>query len=203
MYSIEELIITFSYFGIFFLMTSNGIVSFPSSQILYILAGYFAFTGDLNIFYIILIGALGNTLGNLFLYEVSRKKGLKYSIKFIKYLFQLSDPEKEIKKFQIAFKKRSKFLLFVGKLANPSKIFIPIPAGIAKMNRGIFLLIIYITTIIWASIFTSIGYYFGKSYNNFGYIGAILIVVFIIVMSYFYKLMNSNEVLEELEKEEK
>lgn len=200
MISIEQLIISFSYFAIFILMTSNGIISFPSSQILYIVAGYFAFKNDLNFILIILIGALGQSLGNYILYEISRKKGLKYSVKFIRYLFQLSDPEKEIKKFQIAFKKRSKFLLFIGKLANPSKIFIPIPAGISKMNRVIYLIITYITSAIWAIIFTSIGYYFGKSYNNFGYFGAIMLIIFVLVMGYFYKLMNSTEVLEELEK---
>lgn len=200
--SIEQIILTLSYFGILLLMTSNGIIAFPSSQLIYIIAGYFAFTNDLNLFLIILVGALGHSLGNYILYEISRKKGMDYSIKFIKYLFQFQDPKKEIKKFQIAFNKRSKTWLFIGKLANPSKIFIPIPAGIAKMNRIIFLLITYITSAIWASVFVLIGYYFGKSYENFGYIGAIMIVLFIIIMSYFYKLMNSKEILEQLEKEE-
>lgn len=200
MMSIEEIILSISYLGILMLMTSNGFWAFPSSQLIYIVAGYFAFTGDLNLLWIILIGALGHSLGNWILYEAARKKGLKYSVKFIKFLFQFSDAEKEVKKFQIVFNKRSKLLLFVGKLANPSKIFIPIPAGIAKMNRLIYLVITYITSVIWACVFTFIGYYFGKSYDNFGFIGAGLLVVFLIFASYFYKLMNSEEVIKELEK---
>lgn len=200
MFSLEEIIITFSYFGILLLMTSNGIIAFPSSQFLYLIAGYFAFTGDLNLGFIILIGALGHTIGNFILYEIARRKGAKYAVKFVKYLFQFNDPEKEVKKFEIAFRKRSNFLLFIGKLANPSKIFIPIPAGIVKMNRFNFLIITYITSAIWSCIFVFLGYYFGKSYTNFGYIGAVLIVVFIIVMMYFHKLMNSDEVLKEVNK---
>jgi len=201
--SIEQIILTFSYFGILFLMTSNGFFSFPSSQILYIVAGYFAFNGDLNLTMIILIGALGHSLGNFIMYEVSRKKGLKYSVKFVKLFFQFSDPEKEIKKFQFAFEKRSKFLLFVGKLVNPIKIFISIPAGIIKMNRIIFLIIVYITSAIWATIFTLIGFYGGKSYENFGYVGAVVLIVAIVVMTYFYKLMNSDEILSKFDSEEK
>ena len=196
--SIEELIISFSYFAILILMSLNGVISFPSSQLLYILAGYFAFQGDLNPIYVILIGALGHSIGNYFLYETSRRKGLKYSIKFVKYLFPFSDAEKEVKKFQIAFKKRSIFFLSIGKMVNPIKLFISIPAGVTKMNRAVFLVIVYITSGIWASIFVGFGYYFGKSYENFGFIGAGLLIVALIVMSYFYKLMNSEDVLKEL-----
>lgn len=200
--SIEQIIISLSYTGILLLMISNGFISFPSSQILYVIAGYFAFTGDLNLILIIAIGALGHTIGNYILYEISRQKGMKYSIKFIKYMFQLTDPYKEIRKFQITFNKKPLFFLFIGKLVNPIKLFISIPAGIAKMNRALFLIIVYITSAIWASIFTFIGYYFGKSYENFGYIGAVILIIAVLVMSYFYKLMNSNEVLKELEKED-
>jgi len=198
--SIEYIIITLSYFGIFMLMTSNGIVSFPSSQILYIIAGYFAFKGDLNLFYIIIFGSLGQTIGNFFLYEVSKKKGIKYAVQFVKFVFPFADAQKEIKKFQIVFNKKKIFWLFFGKLTNPTKIFISIPAGIANIPRIIFLPIVYITSAIWAIAFTLIGYYFGKSYNNFGYIGAIILIIAIIIMSYFYKLMNSSEVLKELKK---
>jgi len=200
--SIEQIILTFSYFGILALMVSNGFFSFPSSQILYLVAGYFAFTGDLNLFVVILIGALGHSLGNLIMYEVSRKHGIKYSVKFVKFFFHFGNPEKEIKKFQLAFEKRSKFLLFVGKLVNPIKIFISIPAGIIKMNRFIFLIIVYITSAIWASIFTLIGFYWGKSYENFGFIGLGVLVIAIIVMTYFYKLMNSDEILKKLDLDE-
>src|SRR3989339_1298272 len=122
MLSLELIIITFSYLGILLLMITNGFIALPSSQFLYLIAGYFAFTGDLNVGLIILIGALGHTIGNFIMYEVARRKGAKYSVKFIKFFFRLMDPEKEVKKMEIAFKKRSVFLLFIGKLANPSKI---------------------------------------------------------------------------------
>ncbi len=201
--SLEQIIITLGYLGILLLMTTNGIFALPSSQLIYILAGYFAYNGNFSVTFVIIIGALGHSIGNYILYEISRKKGMKYSLKFIKYMFQFQNPEREIKKFQIAFSKKSKTWLFIGKLANPSKIFIPIPAGIAKMNRFTYIIITYITSAIWASIFTLIGYYFGKSFENFGFIGIGLLITFLIVMTFFYKMMNSNEILKQLEDEEK
>ena len=197
---IEGIILTLSYFGILILMISNGIISFPSSQLLYIISGYFVFKGNLNFFFVVLIGALGHSTGNFILYEISKKKGLKYSTKFIKFIFPMSNAEREIKKFQIVFNKKKVFWLFFGKLINPIKTFISIPAGIAKIKESIFIPIVYLTSLIWAIIFTLIGYFFGKSYKNFGYIGAIVFSLAILIMIYFYKLMNSKEVIEEIGK---
>ncbi len=195
--SLEEIIVSLTYFGIFILITLNGVISFPSSQLVYIFAGYFASTGDLNLFLVIGVGAVAQSLGNLILYEISRRKGLDYSLKLFKFLDVLN-PRQEIKKIQIAFRKRGSFFLFVGKLVNPIKIFIPIPAGISKMNRIKFFVIVLIASGIWASIFSCIGYYFGKSWEKFGYYGVIMFAVFIIVIMVFYKYINSKEILEEL-----
>ena len=198
--TIEQLIITLSYFGILLLMTINGIIAFPSSQLIYIIAGIFAYAGDLNVILVILIGALGHTIGNYILYEIARRKGIDYSLKFLKILTIAKDPRKEIKKVEIAFKKKGNWFLFIGKLVNPIKIFIPIPAGISKMPRVTFLIISYITSTIWATIFTLIGYYFGKSYENFGFIGLGMLIIFVTVIIYFYKYINSQEILNEIEK---
>ncbi|MCA9486103.1 MAG: DedA family protein [Candidatus Woesearchaeota archaeon] len=189
--NIEQVILTLSYFGILLLMTSNGLTSLPSSQILYIVCGIFAAKGDLSLTWIILIGALGHTGGNWLLYEIARKKGMTFILKF--KLF----PEKQVKKVSLVFNKKPIFYLFIGKLVNPVKVFIPIPAGIAKMHRGIFLLITYITSAIWAALFVGIGYLFKEGFNKFGYLGGILLALGIIIILYFYKQMNTLELPEE------
>ena len=195
--SLEEIIISLSYFGIFILIMLNGVIGFPSSQLIYIVAGYFASKGDLNLFLVIGVGAVANSIGNLILYEISRRKGLDYTLRLFKFLDVLN-PKREVKKIQIAFRKRGSVFLFIGKLVNPIKIFISIPAGISKMNRVKFFVIVLIASGIWASVFSCIGYYFGKSWEKFGYYGAIMFIVFIIVIIVFYKYINSNEILEEL-----
>lgn len=170
------------------LMTTNGFVSFPSSQIIYMITGYFIFTGDLNLGLVLLVGTVGNTLGNFILYEVARYKGLQYILSWKIF------PAEIVMKVVKTFEKRGKYFLFVGKLLPAIKVFIPIPAGLSKMNRILFGIIILITSAIWAGIFIAIGYFFGKSSEIFGYYAPILIIVSIIVIYIFYKMMYNDEI---------
>lgn len=174
-------------------MISNGVVSFPSSQILYIIAGYFVFTGHLNLFAVVIAGALGNTIGNIILYELARSKGLVYLTRWKIF------PERELKKLQIAFNKKGAWFLFVGKLIPALKVFIPIPAGIAHMNRPLYAIIILVSSSIWPFAFLAIGYYFGKSAHVFGAYAVVLAFIALIVATVFYKFMNSKEVISEIE----
>lgn len=190
----ETIITSFSYFGIFALMISNGFIGFPSSQVLYIIAGYFAFTGNLSLGGIIIIGAVGNTLGNIILYEVARSKGLEYLTRF--QIFR----ERELKKIQKVFEKKGVWFLAVGKLVPALKVFVPIPAGISKMNRTLYASVILITSAIWSLPFLSIGYFFGKSSNVFGRYAIVMMLIALVVLGVFYRFMNSEEVIEEIEK---
>lgn len=190
----ETIIISFSYLGILGLMISNGFISFPSSQVLYIIAGYFVFKGDLSLAAVITVGTIGNTIGNIILYEVARRKGLMYLTKF--QVFR----EREIKKVQAVFQKKGVWFLAIGKLVPALKVFIPIPAGLAKMNRGLYTVIIIITSAIWSTPFLAIGYYFGKSSRVFGKYAIIMTIIAFVVMAVFYKFMNSEEVVAEIEK---
>jgi membrane protein DedA with SNARE-associated domain len=190
-----SLLLSLSYFGILLAMTANGVMGFPSSQILYIAAGYFVSTGDLVLGLVLFAGTLGNTLGNIILYELAKVRGLKVLDYFPWF------PKSEVKKVQILFKKKGIPFLFFGKLINPIKIIIPIPAGISHMNRILFSIIVAITSFIWAGIFLSLGILFGKSFALAWYYPLVFIVLtgaFLLVVK---KAMNSDWVLKELEKE--
>ena len=192
-FDIESIIIALGYLGIFLMMTSNGAVSFPSSQILYIICGYFIFTGDLNVVLVVFFGALGNPIGCSILYELVRQKGLKYITKW--NLF----PKKEIKKIVVALRKKGLWFIFIGKLLPAIKVFVPIAAGVGKTRRELFIPIMLITSAIWTVPFLAIGFYFGKSSDVFGSYAIVLAIVAVFVIGLFYKFINSKEVLEEIE----
>ena len=101
---------------------------------------------------------------------------------------------------QIAFNKKGAWFLFVGKLIPALKVFIPIPAGIARMNRYLYAGIILVSSSIWPFAFLAIGYYFGKSAHVFGAYAVVLAFIALIVATVFYKFMNSEEVISEIEK---
>ena len=192
--SVENIIVTLGYIGIFGLMISNGVITLPSSQLLYIITGYFIFTGELNLALVSLIGALGNTIGNIILYELARRKGLGYITAFKIF------PLREIKKIQVVFEKRGALFVFFGKLLPAIKVFVPIVAGIGLMNRAVYIPIIFITSLLWSFIFIGIGFFFGKNTDLFGIYPVILIVVVLVVVFAFYKYMNSQSIVSEVEK---
>src|SRR3989344_8795281 len=192
--TIEALIQGGSYFAIFSLMIANGAISFPSSQILYIIAGYFIARGDLALFFVALVGALGTTIGNIILYELARKHGRTF-IERMKIF-----PTRELEKVEHAFKKKGAWFVFIGKLLPAIKVFVPITAGLGKFSRAIFAPLIFIASFIWALGFISIGYFFGKSSDLFGRYAIILVVVAVVVILLFYRYINSPAIVNEIEK---
>lgn len=190
---VETIIISLGYLGIFLLMISNGISMFPSSQFLYMICGYFISTGTLSWPFVMIVGATGNTIGTVILYELTRAKGIEYVLKF--KLF----PEREIRKVQAAFHKKGLWFLFIGKLLPAIKVFVPIVAGIGKASRVPYTIIMFITSLIWTVPFLSIGYIFGKSSDVFGVYAVILMFVALVVIALFYRYINSQEVLDEVE----
>ena len=192
--TIEALIQGGSYFAIFSLMIANGAISFPSSQILYIIAGYFIARGDLALFFVALVGALGNTIGNVILYELARKHGRTF-IERMKIF-----PTRELEKVEHAFKKKGAWFVFIGKLLPAIKVFVPITAGLGKFSRVLFAPIMFVASFIWSLAFISIGYFFGKSSDVFGKYAIILVIVATVVVLLFYRYINSPAIVNELEK---
>lgn len=171
-------------------MIANGFFSFPSSQVLYIIVGYFIGTGYLALFPASLIGALGNTIGNVLLYEAIRKKG----VGFMKLLTQIRDDD--LRKIEMVFRKRGAWFLFIGKLLPSIKVFVPIPAALGRMHRGLYAIIMFCASWIWSLIFIAIGYVFGKDTSVFKSYALILILVAATVVYLFYRYMNSKEILD-------
>jgi len=193
---IEHIVLATSYVGIFGLMIANGFASFPSSQILYIIVGYFVSTGTLGILPASIAGAAGNTVGNILLYEAIRSHGIRYLSRFPFY------KEREVKKVEVAFRKRGALFLFIGKLLPAIKVFIPIPAAVGRMHRGLFATIMLSSSWLWSLIFIGIGYFFGKSAGVWKSYGIILMVIAATVVYFFWRYLNSPEILRAVEGDE-
>jgi membrane protein DedA with SNARE-associated domain len=182
---IESLILAGSYGAIFLLMIANGAVSFPSSQLLYIIVGYFIAKGDLAWAPAIVLGAVGNTIGNIVLYEAVRKYGREIIFKW-----KLFDP-RILAKVEIAVAHKGWWFLFIGKLLPAIKVFIPIPAGLGRMHRGGFAGIMLLASSIWASAFLFFGYTFGKSFHIFGWYGVGITAFALIIVGLFFRYIDT------------
>lgn len=180
----ESIISHFSYLGIFFLMLANGVINFPSSQILYVIVGYFVGTGTLSFTGSVLAGGLGNTIGNIILFLLIKK----YDKPLARKLLML--PEDQFNKIHAAlhatFTKRGLWWIFIGKLIPSVKSFIPMVAGLAGLRTPIVSFIFLLSSCIWATGVISIGYFFGKSVS-LSYLPGVSLIIACVVVAILYK----------------
>ena len=176
---IEAIVLGLSYLGIFILMIFNGIFSFPSSQILYIIVGYFIGLGNLSFEYAVIAGAIGNTIGNFALYEMTREHGVSYALKF------LPTADRHLSKAEKFFAKGGIIYLFLGKILPALKVFVPIIGGITKTPRTIFAEISFFGSVLWAIGLISIGLYFGKNFQVYETYVPVLIFISVLLIIFF------------------
>lgn len=175
----DILLSSLSYGLVFVLLTINGIISFPSSQIVYLIAGVLVARGNLELVPLIISGGLGNALGNLITYGLIYKYGESIIEKF--FLVKHA----HVKAFQEKVKLSGVWLLFVGKLTPSIKVIVPAVAGLARIRPLMAIILFTTTSLVWASIFISLGYFFGNQITMTNYslaMGAVGMVVAI----YFY-----------------
>lgn len=181
---LHQLILSFKYIGLFILLISNGIISFPSSQIVYLIVGYFVSLGKISLLPSILVGATGNTIGNLIIYRLVYKYGVSAVKKFA------YTDEEHLKMLHKKVEAHGLWFLFIGKLIPSVKVFVPIVAGLARIKMTEAVVIFFASSTIWATAIIYIGYYFGESITMKGYtlvMGAVGIIIAIIFYLRFIK----------------
>lgn len=178
------LISNFSYVAIFVLMLTNGVLNFPSSQFLYAICGYFVSTGSLLFFPTIIIGALGNSIGNSITFLLIKKYDKPLARKLL--MLDVATFEKVHSALHATFTRRGMWWIFFGKLIPSIKAFIPIVAGLANTKTKVTIFVFVVASLIWATMITSIGYYFGEQVN-FKSITTVSLLVAAVVIFFVYK----------------
>lgn len=173
------LITSGSYLAIFILMITNGAVNFPSSQFLYVICGYFVSTGSLLFVPAVIAGALGNTIGNVITFLLVKK----YDKPFARKLLMVDEVTftKIHSGLHAVFAKRGMWYIFFGKLIPSVKAFIPIVAGLANTRTYLTSFLFLIASTIWATLVTSIGYFFGEQVSFKSITGVSLLIGSIVV----------------------
>lgn len=165
-------------------MISNGVANFPSSQLLYLIAGYFVSTGSLLFIPTIIAGALGNAIGNIITFMLVKK----YDKPFARKILMMDETTftKVHSALHATFTRRGLWYIFIGKLVPSIKAFIPIVAGLANTKTKITSVIFLLASTIWAIGITSLGYYFGKNITLTSFT-AVSLCIGLIVMFFAYK----------------
>ena len=173
--NLVNLLLNIKYAGIFFAMMLNGIINFPSSQIMYPIVGYYASLEKLNIFIAIAAGALGNAIGNYILFLLS--------LKYKDYILSKSNKETQAKVYSLVnrFAKYNKGWLVLGKLVPGVKSFVPIITAMLHINKFLAFGIFLLGSTMWATLMMLLGYYLGESVHVPVYVLAIPFIAFMII----------------------
>lgn len=188
---LHELLLSFSYLAIFLLMVANGITNLPSSQFLYVIAGYFVSTGNLAFIPAVLAGSIGNAIGNIITFSLVKKYGENLARKLL--MLDKNTFEKIHTALHETFSQKGMVWIFLGKLTPSVKAFIPVVAGLAHTRTYLTSVIFLVASFIWACAIVSIGYFFGE-HVSFKSFTAISLSVGLIILFVVYRKLKAKGV---------
>lgn len=174
------------YLGIFVMMLIESSIFPLPSEVVMIPAGYLCAKGEMELWIVILLGTLGSIAGALFNYYLAVKLGRRLILKYGHYFFFKPETLEKVERF---FKTHGSFSTFTGRLIPVIRHYISLPAGLARMNLGLFCFYTGFGAGIWVSILTFLGYFFGQNealLNEHLHTITIAVIVFIIIFAMIY-----------------
>lgn len=175
------------YVTIFVSLFLNGLTNLPSSQIIYLTLGYIININNFNFYLAVLLGAIGNTLGNLFLYRVIYNHSDFINSKLAK---TLNINFTVLEKYNSYFKNKWWGWLILGKLTPSIKVLVPIICGISKISYLRASIIFFFGSLFWAMAVTYLGFYFGKESSLLKFY-IIVTVIYAVIGFFVYHKNNS------------
>ena len=158
---ITSLLNNLNYLTIFFLMMLESTVVPVPSELVVSPAAYHAAGGNLNMWLVILFATLGADLGATINYVVAYYVGRPVIYRFansrLGHLCLLN--QEKVEKSEKYFDNHGKLATITGRLIPGIRHLISIPAGLAKMHYGHFLLYTTVGAGVWNIILAALGWY--------------------------------------------
>lgn len=185
------LISKYSYVAIFILIIVENVFPPIPSELILPFSGFVAKSANLNLFLLIIVSSIGSVFGALILYVM----GLYFPISKISRIlegkighFFRINTEKINNSLNI-YKDNGYKSVFICRLIPVLRSLISIPAGMAKMNIFIFVILTFLGSLIWNSVLILLGNLLGENayyivdifLNNYKILCLIVIGIFIIL----------------------
>ena len=151
------------YEGIFLAALLETIIPPIPTLAVFPTAGFLASQQGITIFGLIpmiLLGAIGATIGTSAIYLVALKLGRVVLLRYLKYV---RVNEKKLDHVELWFEKYGDKAVFLGRMIPVMREMISVPAGLLKMKIPKFVLYTFAGSCIWAAGTILAGYYFGEA----------------------------------------
>lgn len=194
---ILEILNDYGYIGIFFLIMVENLFPPIPSEVILTFSGFVTTHSDLSVIGVITSATLGSAVGAVILYMLgkffSAEKIESFVSRWQRYL-RIS-PE-DVQRAAAWFRKNEKWTVFYCRFVPLIRSLISLPAGMARMNFAVFLLLTTIGSLIWNAVLIVIGAYVGESwtsivefmdvYSNIAYTG--LAVLFVGFLYWYFRI---------------
>lgn len=193
-----------NYLFVFVFMTiESSFIPFPS-EVVVPPAAYLACTntgagGDMNIFLVVVMATLGALCGAFINYFLALWVGrpIVYAFADSKFGHACLIDRAKVDKAEAYFDKHGAVSTFVGRLIPAIRQLISIPAGLSRMNIGVFSLFTFLGALVWNGVLAGLGYWLSlhvspdelfekvEQYNGYlTYAGYALLVLCILYILY-------------------
>ena len=180
---IIEVMNSYGYIGILLLIALENIFPPIPSEVILTFSGFLTTTSDATVIGVIIFSTIGSVVGAIVLYGIGLLLDVHRLEKIVDrwgHILRLT--RKDIRKADAWFHKFGVWAVLVGRLVPLVRSLISIPAGMAHMNFGVFLLFTTIGSLIWNSILVNVGAAVGSSWSTIaGYMDTYSNVVVIIL----------------------
>jgi membrane protein DedA with SNARE-associated domain len=174
-------------FGIALLMFLENIFPPIPSELIMPLAGYRATQGDIPIVLVIVAGSIGSLLGVIPWYYAGRVLGKERLKRFsARHGRWLTLSPADIEAADRWFRAKGPMAVLFGRLVPTVRTLISVPAGIAKMPIGKFLIYSAIGTVLWTTALAMAGYLLGQAYHTVStYVGPVSNGILVLIVAYY------------------
>ncbi|HET7393510.1 MAG TPA: DedA family protein [Candidatus Binatia bacterium] len=179
--------------GIALLMFAENVFPPIPSELIMPLAGFSAARGEFNLMIVIIAGSTGSLLGALLWYYIGRKIGAERLERWAaKHGRWLTLSPKEVEQSCAWFNRHGGKAVFIGRLIPAVRTLISVPAGIAGMPLGSFLLYSAAGTILWTALLATAGYLLESQYDKVAHWMNPFsnVVIGLIILGYLYRVLS-------------
>jgi LPXTG-motif cell wall-anchored protein len=162
---IIHLVTSLNYWGVGILMAVENVVLPIPSELIMPLAGFETVSGRLSLLGVITAGTIGSVLGGLPLYYAGYALGEQRLEKWVERYSKWGLLRgRDIARANARFSGKSFLEVALGQLLPGVRGVISIPAGVARMNVGLFLLANFIGTVVWCTVLAVAGRLLGAGF---------------------------------------
>lgn len=161
--ALQDFVLRIGYPGLFLLIVLESTFVPVPSLLVMPFAGFLAQRGDLSLPIVLIINSVGALTGSLASYAFGAYGGKPLLLKYGKYV--LVRPA-DLEKTEQFFARHGAWTVFIGRFVPVVRHVISVPAGIARMPLGLFVLQTFLGSAMWGGGLILLGYGLGARWQE-------------------------------------